>query len=266
MKIIGYLLLATLLFLCGLAVFSRRLLYFPAAMERGRLEYIQHHFNTVEEVTVPAQQGVVLHGWIIKKDMGNLPVVFYFGGNAEEVSLNLEAYRINLDANVILINYRGYGKSQGRPEEKALKADALAVYETMVSRYNLDVSRTVAWGRSIGSSMACYLASQKKLKGLILTCPFDSIEQVAAAYYPAWLVRLVLRDRHQTTDFSSTITAPTLILAAGQDEVIPRQRTLGLYDSLTCTKELVTIETAGHNTICGFNEYFPAVNRFLSGL
>lgn len=262
MKPVGLLILGILILLGGLTLFSRKLLYFPTTLDAGRLEHIHQTLENAEELLVPVGQGIVLHGWILKKDMKNLPFVFYFGGNAEEISLNLEKYQENLNANVVMVNYRGYGKSKGSPKEDQLKSDALILYDTIKDRFNLDPTQTIAWGRSLGSSIASYLAFQRNLKGLILTCPFDSIENVAASYYPAWLVKLVLKDRHRTTDFCAKIKAKTLVLTAGHDEVIPQQRTRALYDGLTCDKKQVIIHPAGHNTISEFKEYFQAVNRF----
>ncbi|WP_022667117.1 alpha/beta hydrolase [Desulfospira joergensenii] len=264
MKIIGIIFVFGFVLFGVLYLFSRKLLYFPAPLEPGRLDHIRSSLKGVEEISIPVAQGVILHGWFINKDLEHLPVIFYFGGNAEEVSLNLEEYSANLNANVILVNYRGYGKSTGRPKEKDLKADALAVYDAMARQFPLTPSAVIAWGRSLGSSMACFLALERNLGGLILTCPFDSIENVAASYYPAWLVRLVLRDRHRTTDYSGKIQSNTLVLVAGRDEVIPAKNTLALFDSLGCEKERVVMEKAGHNTISDFKEYFESVNRFCS--
>ncbi|MFK5953786.1 MAG: hypothetical protein QM498_12065, partial [Desulfobacterium sp.] len=159
---VGCILLACLFF------FSRKLLYFPAPLSSARSDNIRSMFDAVEEVYVTAKDGVVLHGWVMKKNLLTLPTIFYFGGNAEEVSLNLEDYWGKLDVNVILINYRGYGKSQGRPAESDLKSDALTIYDTMVNQLGLKPGRTIAWGRSLGSSIACFLALERNLPGLIL--------------------------------------------------------------------------------------------------
>ena len=264
MKIIGTIIVFGLVLFGGLHLFSRKLLYFPTPLDRGRLDYIRNSFKGVEEISVPAAKGVVLHGWFMNRDAENLPTIFYFGGNAEEVSLNLEEYAVHLSARVILINYRGYGKSGGSPRENDLKADALAIYDALAPRFGLVPSSTLAWGRSLGSSMACYLALERNLGGLILTCPFDSIQNLAASYYPAWLVRAVLKDRHRTTDFASSIRSRTLVLAAGQDEVIPAENTKALFESLGCEKEQVVISRAGHNTISGFKDYYESINRFLA--
>ncbi len=265
MKFVGLLLIIGLVILGGLKLFSRKLLYFPTPVSKSRLAYLKTGFDQVREITIPIEEKRELHGWLINKDMENLPILFYFGGNAEEVSLNMEDFVQNLDANVVMVNYRGFGQSHGSPEEEALKSDSLAIYDAMAEKYNINPGRAVAWGRSIGSSMAAFLALERGLGRLIFTCPFDSIESVAANYYPGWLVGMVLKDTHRTIDFSSRITSSTLVLASKSDEVIPPKNTKNLYDSLTCPKKLVYIEGAGHNTISEFDAYYKAVNLFLAG-
>ncbi len=254
---------AVLIFLVTRFVISRKLLYFPVPVNSEQLAQVVARIPEAEEVRISVGKNTVLHGWLIKKDWTGLPTVFYFGGNAEEVSVNLMDFSTRVSANGVLINYRGYGHSGGSPSEARLKADALAIYDHMANQYSLDAAECVAWGRSLGSSMAAYLALERGLGKLILTCPFDSIQAVAGAYYPSWLVNLVLEDRHRTIDFAARITSPTLILAAPNDEVIPTRHTLRLYERLTCPKLLAPVHGAGHNTISAYEAYFDAVNTFL---
>jgi len=263
MRIVFILVAGAMVLLAGLCLFSRRLLYFPAAVTQDRLAYISANMPDVEEIQIPVEKNVVLHGWFLQKDLSGLPTIFYFGGNAEEVSANLEAYAEKLSANVVLVNYRGYGLSRGTPTETRLKSDALAIYDHMADRFGLDPAECAAWGRSLGSSIAAHLALERGLGRLILTCPFDSIQDVAAAYYPAWLVNLVLQDRHRTIDFSSRIRSAALVLASIDDEVIPIGNTQNLFDSLTGPKKMVYIDGAGHNTISLFDAYYDQVNHFL---
>ncbi len=263
MKSFGVVLIICIVLLVGLRFFSRKLLYFPDSVSKSRLDYLKKSFDGVRQISIPIEKNRSLHGWLIEKDMENLPVIFYFGGNAEEVSLNIEEFVQKIDANVVMVNYRGFGQSQGSPSETTMKSDALAIYDLMGEQYNIPPGRAVAWGRSIGSSMACFLALERGFSSLMLTCPFDSIESVAATYYPGWLVGMILEDKHRTIDFSSRIKASTLILAASPDEVIPQKNTLELYGSLTCPKELLYIDGAGHNTISQFDAYYGAVNLFL---
>lgn len=255
--------IAVLVFLLTRYVFSRKLLYYPVSVNSEQLAQITSRIPEAKEIRISVGKNTVLHGWLLKKDRAGLPTIFYFGGNAEEVSVNLSDFSARVSANVVLINYQGYGKSDGSPTEARLKNDALAIYDHMATQYSLDAANCVAWGRSLGSSMAAYLALERRLGKLILTCPFDSIQAVAGAYYPSWLVNLVLEDRHRTIDFAAGITSLTLVLVAPNDEVIPTQHTLRLYERLTCPKQLVPIHGAGHNTISAFETYFDAVNTFL---
>jgi uncharacterized protein len=263
MRIPVLLVIAVLVILLTRYVISRKLLYFPVSVTADRLAHIDARMPEVENIQIIVGKNTVLYGWLLKKDMNSLPTVFYFGGNAEEVSVNLADFDARLSANAVLVNYRGYGQSKGSPTETRLKTDALAIYDHMADRFDLDPVRCTAWGRSLGSSMAAFLALERGLGGLILTCPFDRIQSVAGTYYPSWLVNLLLEDRHRTIDFAHRITSPTLVLVAVDDEVIPFRHTQKLYDNLTCPKQLVPIHGAGHNTISAFAAYFDAVNAFL---
>jgi len=263
MRFIIIILLAGLLVFVGLRFFSRKLLYYPVPLENIQPKRLAELGPAVKEISLSLEQGGALKGWVIEKDMKNLPLIFYFGGNAEEVSLNIEDYLARVDANVVLVNYRGYGLSSGKPAEETLKNDALALFDTIAGKYGLAPEQCGAWGRSLGSSIASYLVWKRGLGKLLLTCPFDSIEAVAAGFYPGWLVRLVLTDPHRTTQFSGMITADILILAAIEDEIIPRQRTRALFDSFTGSKEIRMIQGAGHNTISECPGYYETVNDFL---
>ncbi len=264
MKFFIYGILAVVLVLGALRLLSRKLLYFPLPIDKSRRRTLESLPPAVRPLTVNAFDGTKLAGWCIEKDPEHLPFIFYFGGNAEEVSLNLEDFLAKVPANGVLFNYRGFGDSGGRPTEDHLKSDSLALFDAVAKQYGLDPSACLAWGRSIGSSMAAYLAKERNLGGLILTCPFDSIEAVAAGIYPARLIRLVLTDRHRTVDFAPAITCPVLILAAQADEIIPFERTKALADSMTCPVQFEVIEGAGHNTISEVSGYYEAVQAFIT--
>ncbi len=263
MKLIAGIIVISIVVFGGLRFFSRKLLYFPVPLDHGRKERLAELGPSVKAFSLTVSDKTTLQGWIIEKDMAGLPTLFYFGGNAEEVSLNIEDYLARVDANVVLVNYRGYGQSQGTPSEEVLNADALALFDRISADYGLSPEQCGAWGRSLGSSIGSYLVWKRGLNSLILTCPFDSIEAVAAGYYPSLLVGLVLTDRHRTTDFSEQLQANTLILAASDDEIIPSERTLALYESFTGPKKMVSIQGAGHNTISEVRGYYEAVNEFL---
>src|SRR5882762_8228837 len=135
-------------------VFQERMLFFPRPLDPRPTPR-----PNVEEVGIVAADGVRLRGWLVKGTIAPAPLVIYFGGNAEEVSWL--AYLTDNFAgwSLLLVNYRGYGESEGRPGEKELLADALAVYDHAKRRPDVDRERIAAMGRSLGTGVAVHLAA-----------------------------------------------------------------------------------------------------------
>ncbi|MBT8440872.1 MAG: lysophospholipase [Gammaproteobacteria bacterium] len=187
--------------------------------------------------------------------------VLYFGGNAESVSMNAPEFtRIFDDATVYLVNYRGYGGSSGSPTEQALYADAAAVFDHLAARH-----RSIAViGRSLGAAVATYLASVRGIDRLVLVTPPDSIEKVAAHHYPFYPISLFLKDKFRTIDHVDAIAAPTLIIMAENDRIIPRERTEALIAAFG-DHELtaVTLPETDHNTIDWSPTYTKLLEDFL---
>ena len=147
--------------------------------------------------------------------------VLYFGGNAEDVARTVPSLRALFPQRAIYaLHYRGYGGSGGRPSEQALVGDAVQVLDRLRPRHP-DV---LVIGRSLGSGVAVQLAARRPLQRLILITPFTSIASVAAHRYPLVPVSLLLRDRFDSERQAPRVHAPTLIVAAGRDEVIPVQQ------------------------------------------
>jgi hypothetical protein len=181
------------------------------------------------------------------------PALIYFGGNAEIVPLTMpELNRIFPDRALFLPHYRGYGGSSGSPSEAALFADALAVYD-MVRKTHDDIA---VMGRSLGSAVATYLAAHRPVSRLLLVTPFDSLETVAAGHYPFFPVRLLLRDRFDSAFWAGRVDAPTILLAAGRDEIVSLASSRKLLESFRPgTAVMHVIEEAGHNDISLFTEF-----------
>jgi len=238
--------------------FSRKLLYYPDTISPARQQFLQENYPLLTRLTIPVGQDIRLRGWLIEKDLAALPTIFYFGGNGEEVSLNIEMMERELAANVVLVNYRGYGQSDGVPREKALKADALTIYDYILTNYPVRPDSVIAAGRSLGTGVAAWLAWKKEIPRLILVSPFDGIDRVAANHFPGWLVWLTLGDKYRTIDFADQITSKTLVIASENDEVVPVKHSRRLYESLTCDKQMVNVNTAGHNDFEMFAAYWQA--------
>lgn len=242
---------------------SRSLLYYPQSISEKRLEYINKNYTDVSEQRLSTVKNVRLHGWLIKKNMQKLPTVFYFGGNAEEVSLNIEDFHERINANFVLFNYRGYGLSTGKPSETALKQDAQEIFEYFSKEYSLKKEHIFVMGRSLGSGIAMFLAANNAVHKVILISPYCSIAEVAYDHFPDFLVNLMLSDRWETSKLVERIQSPVLLLAASDDEIIHFRHTRKLYESIGSEKKLIRIENCGHNTISFRLDYWKELNDFI---
>lgn len=183
--------------------------------------------------------------------------VLYFGGNAEDVSLSLPEVAAAFPRRAVYaMHYRGYGGSTGAPTERALHADALALFDGVHASH----PEVLVVGRSLGGGVAVRLAAQRPVSRLVLVTPFDSLPSLAAPLFPWLPVRWLLLDRYDSARLAPRIATPTLILAAERDEVVPRENTERLLRQFTPgTAKLVVIPASGHNTISASPAYSAAL-------
>lgn len=188
-----------------------------------------------------------------------------FGGNAWNAQHVAEyLHETYPGANVVAFHYRGYRPSTGAPSAKALIDDAPLVYDLAVERVRPD--RTVAVGFSIGSGVAASLAGRRKLDGMILVTPFDSLKAVAASIYPWLPVGAFFRHEIDTVKYLEDSRVPVAIVAAAKDEIVPAART----DALRArTPNLVfdrRIPHAGHNDLYQRSDFQRAMDEALEAL
>ena len=177
---------------CALLYFKQRdLVYYPAATA-----------VVATDTDFSLSRGeVTLRGW--KLNPGQAGALIYFGGNAERLDSSREEFgRLFPDRTVYLLSYRGYGASEGKPTEPALLGDALALYDTVRTQH--PQGNIAVIGRSLGSGVASYVASQRPVEKLALVTPFDSLAEVAQAHY-RWLpVRWLLSDAYPSHRYLQT--------------------------------------------------------------
>lgn len=234
--VLAYLGLCVLLF-----AFQRSLIYFPHPVSTaGRAATISLSVDGAEVL-------------VTARALGGANALLYFGGNAEDVSYNLPSLSTAFpDHAIYLPHYRGYGGSSGTPTESALFADALALYDKLRAEH-LNI---VVVGRSLGSGVAVYLASRRPVARLVLVTPFDSLQDLAARHYPYFPVRWLLLDRYESSKYAAQVTAPTLLIAAEHDEIIPRASTALLVNRFRGgIAALKVVAGARHNTISESPEY-----------
>ena len=188
-------------------------------------------------------------------------VLLYFGGNAEQVAYSAFDFVQHLpNTRVLLMQYRGYGGTSGSPSEAALFADALALYDHLSEQTNQPIT---VMGRSLGSGIATYVASQREVAQLILVTPFDSLRAVAAKLLPILPVNWLLRDHYNSVSRVAAIGADTLILQARHDEVIPAVHSQALKTAFSADQVTHIELDAGHNDIDLKSGYFGSIRDFL---
>ena len=238
------------LLLISIFIFQRSLLYYPVPYRQG-INAQEIQFNN---------DGLELSGWILNP--GRSRAIIYFGGNAEAIENNITNFEADLrDYSVYLIHYRGYGKSEGKPTEDGLYADALAIYDAIREQYQ-SVSLV---GRSLGSGVAVYLAAHRKIDRLILLTPYDSIVKVAQVHYPFVPAHYAARDRFESFRYAPDISAPVLMVTAELDRIVPVERALKLREYFA--PEQVTyrmIKSATHNNVTEFEEYRQLLKNFVA--
>lgn len=220
----------------------------------------------LEAVEIAAADGLRLRGWLVKASRGAAPLLIYFGGNAEEVSwLVDEAPRLGGWA-LLLVNYRGYGRSEGHPGERALFADALRLYDWARARPDVATGRVAAMGRSLGGAVAVHLAAERPLAGVVLVTPFDSLTAVGQRHYPWLPVRWLLSHPFDALSRAPAIRTPMLCLVAGSDQIIPPVHAARLHAAWGGPRRWVEFSGADHNDIAAEPGYWPAIADFLASL
>ena len=192
---------------------------------------------------------------------GKKNAIIYFGGNAEPVEINIPLFtELMPNYSIYLVNYRGYGGSSGTPSEAGLFADALNIYDNIRQQH----TRISAMGRSLGSGIAVYLASQRSIEKLILVTPYDSIEKVAQRSYPLFPISILLKDKYDAQKYAADISTRTLMLVAQNDQLIPPVHAQRLAESFKTAKVTTKIiANTGHNTISHSPEYQGYLVEFL---
>lgn len=207
----------------------------------------------------------VLRGWVVNEGQGG-PVIVYFGGNAEEVSVNI-GYFAGRHATTVLLNYRGYGESTGKPTERHLVKDAVAVSDWAKARY--PGQPVVLFGSSLGTGVAALAAAQVKPDAAILVSPYRSITRIAQKYFRVFPVRWLLRHPFRAEAVVAGLP-PTLVIASSVDRIIPYEESQAMVRAMRAAEngppvDFRTIDVP-HRRLRVEPEFWQAVDDYLAGL
>lgn len=212
--VLGYGLLVVFFF-----VFQKSLIYFPTkpyfiTPDRVGLEYESIRFSSSDQKS--------LMGWFVPGGEEST-VVLFFHGNAGNISDRVDTVRLWNQQGVsgFFVDYRGYGKSEGSPDEEGTYLDAQAAWDYLVNERGISPGRIFIHGRSLGGPIAAWLASRNPVGGLILESTFTSLPELGQSLYPLIPVKLLARIKYPTLKYLEESTCPVLIIHSKDDEVVP---------------------------------------------
>lgn len=221
-----------------------------------------------EALRLPTADGEELDAWFVPADRERA-VLLFFHGNAGNISHRLDSLRIfhELGLSVLILDYRGYGRSTGRPTEEGTYEDARAAWRHLVEDRGIPGQRIVLFGRSLGAAVATWLAANAAPGALIVESAFRSVPDMAAEIYWFLPVRLLARLHYPVEELLPHVAAPVLVIHSRDDEIIPFSHGEALHAAAGPPTQLLTLQ-GDHNT--GFlrsrSHYTAGIDAFLRGL
>lgn len=257
--------LCYVIILAAVYFFQDRLLYFPTRELEATPAALGLAF---EDVYFQAEDGIQLHGWYIPAPQARATILFCHG-NAGNISHRLDSIRIfhALGLNVFIFDYRGYGRSGGRPGEQGIALDALAARQWLAEVKHTDPSRLIVFGRSLGAAVAAELACSRTPAAVILESAFTSYPDIGAELYPWLPVRLIAKYRYATIEKVPSLSVPVLIVHSPEDELVPFRHGRALFDACAQPKYFLEI-SGGHNEgfLLSGDQYVRGLERFISSV
>ncbi len=236
-----------------------------------------------EDVFIESGPDVRIHGWLIPTESKapaagqGSPAILFFHGNAENIAPYAALGRLAREAGhaLLLVDYRGYGRSEGSPSERGIYRDGAAALRYLRARDGIDPARIVAWGRSIGSCVAFRLAAapedgQAPPAGLVLESTFTSARALLreGGYWPLYALSFLGTYRFDQASLAHRVTAPTLVVHGTNDEVVPFSLGRDLHDRIPGRRAFLAIEGGGHNDLMALHldALWGGVRSFLESL
>jgi fermentation-respiration switch protein FrsA (DUF1100 family) len=248
----------------GLSFLARRSVFYPMKYPEGWWQ-LQERAGA-KDAWMTARDGVKLHGWFASPPDAKLATLFLHG-NAGNVTHRVQAILAIREAGsaVLVLDYRGFGKSEGSPSESGVKLDAEAAFDWLQKR-GFPPERIILHGESLGTAVAVDMATRNKCAGLVLEAPLTSASDVAGTVVP--LLGRTLISGFDSLNRIGRVKAPLLVIHGTRDEVIPFRMGRELFDTANEPKQFWAVEGAGHNDIAetAGSAYAARLKGFLGSL
>jgi len=245
-----------------------QLVFRPRALDEGFATALAHT-RRVESVDVATSDGLMLRGWLKHPEHWipgqRHPLVIVYGGIGQEISEFVAAAHASAGWGWLTINYRGFGLSEGSPNERTVLDDAKRVYDWALARPDVDGANIVVLGRSLGTYVAIAVAAARKVRAAILATPFDSAAALGEEHYRVplgWLVQ----SHYNPALMAPMVSAPALFLLAEKDRVTPVKNGMALARVWGGLAKTVLLRGAGHSGVENREEFWHSIGDFLAAL
>ncbi len=269
--------LGTVLFALGVAVgvwailvavmflFQSSFIFFPSRDIMATPSEAGLRYDPIEIHTADRER---LSAWYVRAPRARATVLFLHG-NAGNISHRIMALQTlqRLDLDVLLFDYRGYGKSTGSPSEQGTYRDALAAWEYLTVTQGIPADRIVSFGESLGGAVATWLATRHSPAGLILESTFTSMQELAGRFYPFFPASMLLRVNYPTLERLAQVPCPVLVIHSPDDEIVPYEHGQRLFDAVIGPKQFLA-RPGGHNDAfaAGTEVLVGGIERFIASL
>ncbi len=244
-------------------ILEESFIFFPARYPVGEWNPAGLDF---EDVTFLSSDGTRLHAWYVRRERPRA-IILFSHGNAGNLSHRAETIRLLnrlVGVSVMLYDYRGYGRSEGRPHEKGILNDARSARAWLANREGIDPGEVVLMGRSLGGAVSVDLA-QDGARALVLESTFTSITDMAAIHYPWLPLRRLLRTRFDSMAKIQSFRGPLLQSHGNADRIVPFEVGRRLFEAANQPKQFLVIEGGDHNDPQPL-EFYGKLIQFLDSL
>lgn len=220
-----------------------------------------------EDIFFSTGDNLLINGWFIPAQ-DSVCTILFSHGNADNISTILEPIKVlhDLNFNVFVFDYRGYGKSQGVPTEKGVYADIESAYQYLINKRNIQTEEVVVYGASLGGAVAIDLAARNKVKALILEGTFSNARDLAQLRYPylPWGIYPSLFDSINKIE---SIKVPKLVMHSIDDQIVPFKLGEKLYQSAALPKEFIMLSGRHiHGFVDDQEKYSQTIRNFIDNL
>jgi len=259
-KVTGLILLAYFFISVGFYVFQEQLIFQSDKLPEGYSFKFDQKFD---EYFIPAKDGKMLNALFFKTEQSSKGLILYFHGNADNLQRwgNYAVDFTGLGYDILMIDYRGYGKSTGTPSEEELYADALTVWNW--SKAKISSTKIIIYGRSLGAAVASNLASKVNPDLLILETPFDELKNAVYPSFISSIIFLPYRFHFPTNEFLPAVKCNKVIIHGTNDWVVPFSSASKLKPFLSDEDVFVVIDGGSHNNLRDFEKYHATLREVL---